>query len=955
MFAEEESMRLTTLWLLLLGLVVGVAGCDPANILDPNGDTSGGINGGEPAGDPLPEFGVAVTVKIISEAAVDADVLVQFFISDIEVHKTALRVPAGTTTTAIGPDLTTRITVTGAFVAGESTPERNWLAGQDFIENDVLEYIIPGEDDDACPSDPNKNEPGICGCGVADVDTDNNSITDCLEDRDSDGVPDGTDNCPDTANAAQEDADQDDIGDACDGCPQDAAKTAPGACGCGQADLDTNNNGTPDCLETDSDGDGVVDGADNCVAVPNADQADADGDQAGDACDGCPDDSGKTDPGACGCGTPDADANSNGTPDCLEPQPLDSDLDGIPDESDNCPQEANTDQADADGDETGDVCDNCPQAANNDQLDTDGDGIGDTCDNCQQEPNTDQADLDGDETGDVCDNCPQAANNDQLDADGDGIGDACDNCLTAANSDQLDTDGDGVGDGCDGCPLNSGKIEPGVCGCGVPDICPPNDASCQDCNSNGVPDTCHIAIGTSQDCNQNGVPDSCDLATHTSQDCNANQIPDECELASGAEADCNANYVPDACDIQSGTSPDRNTNGIPDECEGAVDSRRYVIPAQQSFRPVEKTTSAPDGRSWVTAYPSLQSALTEARATTSIREIWIAAGTCLPDDGSGEVGRSFALVSQVGLYGGFAGNEFAMAQRDFRTNRTILSGDLTGNDSGVPAVANPSAQDNSACVVSANGVQGCVLDGLTITGGNARLSDGPYGARGGGLTVADSEVLLRHCIITGNAAQEGAGILAVRSLPPVLLDVNAFDSQIMHNHAASNGGGCWASGTSLGFTNCLVAGNHAADGYGGAFFVTNQALAVLRSSTIAANSAAAYPATYVLQGPPVQIQNSILWETQQPEYNLPCLAWYSCVPPGTPGPFNIFTDPLFVSPAEGNFRLSPGSPAIDAANALYYTNPHDLDGRPRPVDDPAADDTGVGVPTPDMGAYEYQP
>lgn len=38
-------------------------------------------------------------------------------------------------------------------------------------------------------------------------------------------------------------------------------------------------------IETDSDGDGVPDSRDNCIAVPNADQRDSDGDGYGDACD----------------------------------------------------------------------------------------------------------------------------------------------------------------------------------------------------------------------------------------------------------------------------------------------------------------------------------------------------------------------------------------------------------------------------------------------------------------------------------------------------------------------------------------------------------------------------------------------------------------------------------------------------------------------------------------------
>lgn len=57
----------------------------------------------------------------------------------------------------------------------------------------------------------------------------------------------------------------------------------------------------------------------------------------------------------------------------------DGDLDGTPDESDNCPSAANPTQADGDLDGVGDACDNCAANANPDQLDSDFDGIGDAC------------------------------------------------------------------------------------------------------------------------------------------------------------------------------------------------------------------------------------------------------------------------------------------------------------------------------------------------------------------------------------------------------------------------------------------------------------------------------------------------------------------------------------------------------------------------------------------------
>jgi len=101
----------------------------------------------------------------------------------------------------------------------------------------------------------------------------------------------------------------------------------------------------------DSDGDGVPDASDNCPTVfnpirpmDNGMQGDADGDGVGDACDPCPLDAGTTS--------------------CTAVNPADRDHDGIPNDVDNCPDVANTDQADSDHDGKGDACDACPMTAN---------------------------------------------------------------------------------------------------------------------------------------------------------------------------------------------------------------------------------------------------------------------------------------------------------------------------------------------------------------------------------------------------------------------------------------------------------------------------------------------------------------------------------------------------------------------------------------------------------------
>jgi hypothetical protein len=110
--------------------------------------------------------------------------------------------------------------------------------------------------------DENPCEPAYADCNENEIPDDVDIAEGTSEDCDENGVPD----------ECQADSDNDGVIDACDGCPNDPAKTAPGICGCGVADVDT-------------DGDGWLDCEDNCIDIFNADQADEDGDGIGDACD----------------------------------------------------------------------------------------------------------------------------------------------------------------------------------------------------------------------------------------------------------------------------------------------------------------------------------------------------------------------------------------------------------------------------------------------------------------------------------------------------------------------------------------------------------------------------------------------------------------------------------------------------------------------------------------------
>jgi hypothetical protein len=107
-------------------------------------------------------------------------------------------------------------------------------------------------------------------------------------------------------------------------------------------------------INSDEDGDGIPNTADNCPLIPNADQLDSDVDGVGDACDNCL-------------------ANAN-------PLQEDTDLDGVGDACDNCLANANPSQEDGDGDGVGDACDNCSEIANTSQIDSNADGYGNICD-----------------------------------------------------------------------------------------------------------------------------------------------------------------------------------------------------------------------------------------------------------------------------------------------------------------------------------------------------------------------------------------------------------------------------------------------------------------------------------------------------------------------------------------------------------------------------------------------
>jgi hypothetical protein len=131
--------------------------------------------------------------------------------------------------------------VTKSF-SNELDPASFGLDFTDFIREDNDDDGVAIWDD-LCPNDTYKIDPGFCGCGVNDTDSDFDEVPDCIDncidtpnpdqlDTDEDGVGDACDNCPGVYNPDQTNSDEDEFGDACDGCPYDSNRTEPGPCGC---------------------------------------------------------------------------------------------------------------------------------------------------------------------------------------------------------------------------------------------------------------------------------------------------------------------------------------------------------------------------------------------------------------------------------------------------------------------------------------------------------------------------------------------------------------------------------------------------------------------------------------------------------------------------------------------------------------------------------------------------
>jgi predicted outer membrane repeat protein len=366
-------------------------------------------------------------------------------------------------------------------------------------------------------------------------------------------------------------------------------------------------------------------------------------------------------------------------------------------------------------------------------------------------------------------------------------------------------------------------------------------------------------------------------------------------------------------------------------------------------------TGANNGSSWTNAYTSLQAALA---AAGNGDQIWVASGTYYPTSGSNR-SDTFSLKNGVAIYGGFAGTETLVMQRDPQVNVTILSGDIGASNQ---------TKDNSYHVVVASGTNSsAVLDGFTIMRGNADLLGGTQQFGGGMYSLGGSPTLsqlvfrenkanygagfyndagsptLTNITFTGNSASRGAGMYNINISNPILTNVT-FSGNI----ATNRGGGMSNAGSNPVLTNVTFSGNSARLGGGmqNVFGSNPTLINVTFSSNTATTSGGAI---YNTESSNPTIINSILYGNPGGEIfnenNSTPVVTYSIVQGGYLGTGNLNADPQLHAltnnggPTQTR-ALGVGSPAIDAGNNASC---------------PVTDQRGVARPQGshcDIGAYE---
>jgi predicted outer membrane repeat protein len=362
------------------------------------------------------------------------------------------------------------------------------------------------------------------------------------------------------------------------------------------------------------------------------------------------------------------------------------------------------------------------------------------------------------------------------------------------------------------------------------------------------------------------------------------------------------------------------------------------------------TSGTKNGASWSNAYTDVQDAIDNPYGTS---EIWVAKGTYYPTqvpDGNtiGVNGitvrdKSYHLATDMEIYGGFAGTETMLSERNWTINETILSGDFGDNDvisgSGASLSITNNTENAYHVIITANLTSAAKIDGFTVKAGNATdvgnlvfNSNDFYKGYGGGLYNFSSSPSISNSTFQGNSATLGGGLYNLSSSPSI-------NNAIFQGNSAEDGGGLCNYYSNHSIINTTFRGNSAEDG-GGLYNVSSSLIVV--NSIFWENSGNGSPNSFYNNNSTLSISHSLI-----PEANSTTLSTNSNGGITSISNMVYNQDPQFTDAANGDLSLKGCSPAINTGdNAAWATTvlSTDLAGNPRPFGDSVVD----------MGAYEFQ-
>ena len=282
-----------------------------------------------------------------------------------------------------------------------------------------------------------------------------------------------------------------------------------------------------------------------------------------------------------------------------------------------------------------------------------------------------------------------------------------------------------------------------------------------------------------------------------------------------------------------------------------------------------------DGSSWERT-TTLSKALNRARAG---EQIWVRGyenanekQMYIPDSKDG-----FKLKSGVQLYGGFAGTETSIDEREtldfpYRLKyRSILSGDISKNDT-LDAVnlifpGNGTRDDNATHVLSIdmnpssssgnNNSYPTVVNGFTVTGGHAAAADG----KGGGIYIYGDNskggiFRIEQCFLTYNYASQGGAVYVAEDVKDVNNNISLISQCVAYNNAAGErsveenaGGGFYIAG------EATAANTSAFNNEKGGMRISPEA--TVTNCTVARNTGAGIDLTE--DDHTQNVQNTIIW------------------------------------------------------------------------------------------------